>query len=46
MLPEGILYASTMKARSRRKIARAPAIDLKFSQSVLSRDECETGRAF
>jgi hypothetical protein len=46
MLPEGIRYASTMNARNRRKIARAPAIDLKFSQTVLSGERRETGRAF
>jgi hypothetical protein len=33
-------------ARRRRKIARAPAIDLKFSQRLFARDCCETGRAF
>ena len=31
MLPEGMRYASTMNARRSRKIASAPAIDLKFS---------------
>src|SRR5215204_45142 len=35
MLPDGMRNASTRKARSRRKIASAPAIDLKFSHAAL-----------
>jgi hypothetical protein len=35
-----------MKALRTRKIANAPTIDLKFSQTILSRDRSETGRAF
>src|SRR5215203_5831473 len=34
MLPDGMRNASTRKARSRRKIASAPAIDLKFSHAA------------